>query len=212
MPGRLTSIEELVARARQLAARDRRILGIAGQPGAGKSTLADFVVSQLDSLAVVVPMDGFHLANKQLARLRRADRKGAPDTFDAFGYLALLRRLRTNGDPVVYAPEFQRELDEPTAGSIAILQETPLVVTEGNYLLLDDHPWGLIRELLDEVWYVELNDAERVGRLVNRHVRHGKSTHEAQDWVWRSDEANARMIAQTRDRADILVTGLSLLR
>ena len=132
----------LVERARALAATgERRILGIAGPPGGGKSTVAREVVAELGELARLVPMDGFHLAQAELVRLGRRDRMGAPDTFDAAGYAALLERLHGD-EPVVYAPEFRREIEEPIAGAIAVARSTPLVVTEGNYLLLADGDWA----------------------------------------------------------------------
>src|SRR5918912_3000527 len=110
----------LIARARELAARGRRVLGITGPPGAGKSSLAARVVAALGpDVARLVGMDGFHLAQAELERLGRADRKGAPDTFDAAGYVALLRRLRHAGPDVVYAPEFRREIEEPINAAVA---------------------------------------------------------------------------------------------
>src|SRR5262245_1678528 len=110
--------EELVARAAGLVSGGaRRLLGVCGAPGAGKSTLAGALATALGRRAVVAPMDGFHLAQAELDRLGRADRKGAPDTFDAAGYVALLRRLRTATEPVVYAPRFHREIEEPIAGA-----------------------------------------------------------------------------------------------
>ena len=134
----IEDIDTLVERARALAATgERRILGIAGPPGGGKSTVSRAVVAELGELARLVPMDGFHLAQAELVRLGRRDRMGAPDTFDAAGYAALLARLRGD-EPVVYAPEFRREIEEPIAGAIAVPRTTPLVVTEGNYLLLWD--------------------------------------------------------------------------
>ncbi|NUK32762.1 nucleoside/nucleotide kinase family protein [Streptomyces lunaelactis] len=198
----------LLYRARELAVPGRRlILGIAGAPGAGKTTLAAHLVDALDGLAVLVPMDGFHLAQAELARLGRAGRKGAPDTFDAAGYAALLARLRVPAPGgTVYAPAFDRALEEAVAGSIPVDPGIPLVVTEGNYLLHDEGPWAQVRPLLDEVWYLEIDDAVRVRRLVDRHVRYGKQRAYAERWVQDSDERNARLVARGRNRADFVVT------
>ena len=147
------TLEELVEDARRLATGGaRRILGLTGAPGAGKSALAEALVAALAPDALLVPMDGFHLAQAELVRLGRQDRKGAPDTFDAAGYVALLRRLREPAEALVYAPQFRRELEEPIAGAIAVPRRAPLIVTEGNYLLLEDEPWGALSDLLDEVW------------------------------------------------------------
>src|SRR3954447_22634071 len=191
----------LVARARSLVIPgQRRILGIAGPPGGGKSTVACAVVAELGTVARLVPMDGFHLAQSELVRLGRRDRMGAPDTFDAAGYAALLQRLKGD-EPVVYAPEFRREIEEPIAGSIAIAREVPLVVTEGNYLLL----WPEIRPLLDEAWYVETDEELRVQRLIQRHIQFGKTPEYARAWVMRSDEHNAELVAATAEAADVLV-------
>ncbi|MEU3631346.1 MULTISPECIES: nucleoside/nucleotide kinase family protein [Streptomyces] len=200
-------LDALTARTRRLAVPGaRRLLGLAGPPGAGKSTLAARLVEGLDGLAVLVPMDGFHLAGAELDRLGRAERKGAPDTFDAAGYRALLARLRAAEPGVtVYAPAFDRALEEPVAGSVPVPPDVPLVVTEGNYLLHDDPAWAPVRPLLDEVWYVEADDALRVRRLVDRHVRYGRDRAAAERWVRESDEANARLVAPGRARADLVV-------
>jgi pantothenate kinase len=202
----VTEVETLVARARKFAWRRRRtILGIVGPPGGGKSTLAQTVVTAVGSAAVLVPMDGFHLAQAELVRLGRRHRMGAPDTFDALGYIALLRRLRDRTEEVVYAPEFRREIEEPIAGAIAVPRATPLVVTEGNYLLVPDEPWAGVRPLLDECWYADLDEATRLRWLIQRHVEHGKTPQAAREWVHRSDEANAAVVVATRSRADVVV-------
>ncbi|TML99052.1 MAG: nucleoside/nucleotide kinase family protein [Actinobacteria bacterium] len=196
----------LLERARRLVASGRRrILGIVGPPGGGKSTVARLVVAQLGDAAALVPMDGFHLAQAELVRLGRRDRMGAPDTFDADGYVALLRRLRDATDSVVYAPEFRREIEEPIAGAIAIPRSVPLVVTEGNYLLLEHGGWDGVRALLDESWYVEVDEETRIERLVKRHVAFGKAPGEAREWTMGSDQRNAEVVARTAHRADLVV-------
>lgn len=182
----------------------RRLLGIVGMPGAGKSTIAQALAEQLGGACCVVPMDGFHLSNRQLARLGRSQRKGAPDTFDAHGYRALLERLRRRDldEPVIYAPGFYREIEEPIAASLAVGSEIQLVVTEGNYLLLPDAPWPAVRTLLDAVWYLDIDTALREQRLLQRHVRFGRSETEARAWMAATDRPNAERIGATADRAD----------
>ncbi len=203
---RIDDVEALLARARRYAAETRRtLLGIAGPPGGGKSTLARRVVDALGSAAVLVPMDGFHLAQAELVRLGRRDRMGAPDTFDALGYAALLRRLRDREDDVVYAPEFRREIEEPIAGAIAVPRSVPLVVTEGNYLLVETGDWARVRPLLNETWYVEIDEETRLRQLIQRHIDYGKPPDAARAWVMRSDQPNAELIAATRARADVLI-------
>lgn len=201
----MTTFGSLVERAQALATGPRRVLGIVGPPGSGKSTVACAVVQALGDAAVLVPMDGFHLAGSELARLDRHSRKGAPDTFDVDGYVALLHRLRGSADPVVYAPRFERAIEEPVANAIPVPRDVPLVVTEGNYLLLPDLGWGRVRPLLDDAWYVSVDDDVRRRQLVARHVRFGKSPEQAAQWVRRSDERNAELVARTAAAADLVV-------
>jgi pantothenate kinase len=213
------TFDDLVRRARDLPRGGRRaILGITGSPGAGKSTLAEHLVRDLNGSGAPwvahVPMDGFHLADAELDRLGLRDRKGAPDTFDAAGYAALLARLReeTHADDTVYAPGFERVLEQPLAGAIPVPPAARLVITEGNYLLLDTGAWSRVRPLLDEVWFCDLPEPERIRRLVARHERFGKTHQEAQAWVSRSDQPNAELVATTRGRADLVVPGTALPR
>jgi len=193
-------------RANELIKRSgRALLGLVGPPGAGKSTLAAALQAEFASVSQVVPMDGFHLANAELERLGRRARKGAPDTFDSAGYVALLRRLLAQADDeIVYAPEFRREIEEPIANAIPLFARTQLLITEGNYLLLDDGPWAQVRGLLDEIWYVDVDDALRVDRLTQRHQQFGRSAEDAAAWVAGTDEPNARLIEASRARASFV--------
>ena len=202
----MTAPADLVERAAALGAAGsgRAVLGVVGPPGTGKSTLAEALVAALGGRAVLVPMDGFHLADTELRRLGRADRKGAPDTFDAAGYVHLLRRLVARDDDVVYAPVFRRELELAEAGALPVPRTVPLVVTEGNYLLLDG-PFAPVREVLTECWYVDVDPDLRRERLVARHERHGRTRAAALQWVEQTDEPNARLIEATRERADLVV-------
>ncbi|MFI1358814.1 nucleoside/nucleotide kinase family protein [Streptomyces sp. NPDC020898] len=206
------TFDELLGRARALVGDSRRraVLGIAGSPGAGKTTLAGRLVQALNGdgapWVAHVPMDGFHLADVELERLGRRDRKGAPDTFDAAGYAALLRRLREDSDgDIVYAPGFERVLEQPVAGAIPVFPSARLIVTEGNYLLLAEGSWTRVRAQLDEVWFCELDEDERVRRLVARHEEFGKDHDTALAWVLGTDQRNAELAAATRDRADLVV-------
>lgn len=199
----MLAVAAAVARARLLAVDGRtRILGIAGAPGAGKSTLAHLVADAVDG-AVLVPMDGFHLAQRVIDAAGLAYRKGAPETFDRAGYVALLTRLRAQspGDPPVYAPEFRRAIEEPIAGAIEVPPDAALVVTEGNYLL----HWPEVHALLDETWWVDLDPGERRARLAARHAWFGRTPEDAAAWAHGPDESNARLVAPGRDTADVIV-------
>jgi pantothenate kinase len=200
------SVEQLVDRARGLVRPGRRVLlGITGAPGAGKSTVAAALLDALGEQAVLVGMDGFHLASSELVRIGRRDRKGAPDTFDVDGYVALLRRLRAQADPVVYAPVFDRALEESIGSAVPVPVSTPLVITEGNYLLLETDGWAAVRSCLDEVWFLDAQPALRRDRLVARRQSYGEPLPHSQAWVRGVDEANAALVEGTRAHADLVV-------
>lgn len=202
------TFDQALSRATDLLSNTskRIIIGIAGKPGSGKSTLSSFLLKHLpiDSVSLV-PMDGFHLSNKVLEELGRHGRKGAPDTFDSLGYLELLHRIaHSSGD--IYFPIFYRELEESIAAEGVVTARTKLVLTEGNYLLHTENGWGDVVKTLTESWYVDVDDSARLSRLVDRHYLHGKSPEEAHDWAYGTDEENARLVERSRDLADVIVT------
>lgn len=149
-------------------------------------------------------MDGYHLADVELDRLGLRAHKGAPETFDPAGYVALLRRLRQNVDDVVYAPGFDRTIEQAIAGSIPVPSRARIIVTEGNYLLLDG-PWAGVRPLLDEVWFCRQDESTRLQLLLARHVRFGKSPQAARVWMEHTDRPNAELVNATMHRADLVI-------
>jgi pantothenate kinase len=203
------TLDQLVESARGLVVPgERRILGLTGAPGAGKSTVAEQLVTALGpEVAVLVPMDGFHLANEVLIELGRLNRKGAHDTFDDGGYARLIASLRAQrpDDPVIYAPRFRREIEESIGSAIPVPPAVPLVVTEGNYLLLESDAWPAARSHIDQVWFLAPDSDIRHARLVRRHEAYGKSPDEARFWALGSDERNAQLIESTAGRADRIV-------
>ncbi|HIW99038.1 MAG TPA: nucleoside/nucleotide kinase family protein [Candidatus Nesterenkonia stercoripullorum] len=206
-------MEGLLAAIQSLMERDERVLlGITGEPGAGKSTLAASLLDHLGSdNAVVLPMDGYHLAGAELERLGRAHRKGAIDTFDAHGFVHTLERIARQRGPgddaleAVYAPAFDRDLEEPIAGAVAVSADHSVVIVEGNYLLAEQGPWGRIPALLSSTWFLSVGAELRQRRLIARHERHGVPPAAAQSHALGSDQVNAEFIASTATRADLIV-------
>jgi pantothenate kinase len=210
------TLEDLLARARRLGGSSTApvVIGVVGAPGAGKTTLVESLVSVLNKDIpdpehqhyAHVPMDGFHLSDQELTRLGLLDRKGAPETFDVHGYAATLHRLRSPRTAVVYAPGFERTLEQPIAGVIPVYPSATTILTEGNYLLLDSPEWQQVRNQCTEIWYCEQDNELRIQRLIQRHIQFGKSPAEAESWVHTVDEKNAQLIQSSRANADLVVT------
>ena len=203
----LRTLPEIVAAIRASAAPGRRsIVGFAGSPGAGKSTIAADVVAAIGATATLLPMDGFHLPQQTLRAIGRRDRMGAPDTFDVPALLRILAELRLDRPDVsVHAPAFDREREEPIPDAIDITPRASIVLVEGNYLLLESGGWASVGGFLDLSFFVEVDHAIRLERLIARHERFGKSPAAARAWALGPDEENARLIEATAARADHII-------
>ena len=196
---------ELLERARRLIGTKRRLLGIAGPPGSGKSTFALWLVRELQPAAAYVPMDGFHLANRELARLDLTAVKGNPATFDAAGFANALERIAARTD-TVYLPAFAHGgISEAIAGSIPISPRVALAIVEGNYLLLDESYWRAARARIDEAWYLDLPAEICRERLIRRHIATGRDPADARAWVESNDIPNVHTVERSRIRADLIV-------
>ncbi len=203
----LRAINDVLARIDFLldSPLERIIIGIVGKPGAGKSTISDYIMKNNEYNAALVPMDGFHLSNKILIEAGSRNRKGALDTFDVKGFTALLKRIRDNENEDIYFPIFHREIEESHSAEGVVKAGTRLVLTEGNYLLVNEGPWGEIRPLLDESWYLSPDEPLRQERLIARHIKYGKSKEEAEFWALGSDELNAEVVATSSHYATRII-------
>ncbi|MDP1852247.1 MAG: nucleoside/nucleotide kinase family protein [Candidatus Planktophila sp.] len=204
----ICSLEAAVERAISLtqSTEPRVIIGLVGKPGCGKSTLSNHLLKKLPKeTTALVPMDGYHLSNSQLAFLGRAERKGAPDTFDSSGYSNLMHRIKTTFNEDIYFPRYHREIEEAIAADGVVHPHTSLVITEGNYLLLRSDGWSQVAEMLTESWFIETDHDKRMSRLVSRHIKFGKSPSDAHAWANGTDARNAELIETTRAKADVII-------
>lgn len=206
-----SGMDLLVKRAARLlesAGGRRRILGIAGAPASGKSTLAaqlaEALMEQYPDRVALLGMDAFHLAQRILDRRGLAAIKGAPETFDGVGYLRLLERISRTTE-TVYAPVFDRSIEDSIAHAVEIGPETALIITEGNYLLLDADPWRQLRRVLDETWFISLDENVRQQRLLERHISFGHEPTEARERTYGSDQRNAELINTHRLTPDVWI-------
>ncbi|MFD4555182.1 nucleoside/nucleotide kinase family protein [Streptomyces sp. NPDC058469] len=203
------SLDALAERALHLARSGRALLGIVGEPGAGKSTFAEQLLARLDKeqpgSAVAVSMDGFHLAQKVIeARGQMAD-KGTIDTFDADGFVALLHRTRAETEHTVWWPEFDRDLEDAVSGAVDVVAHHQLVIVDGNFLLATRDPWRRAKHLLDETWFLDALPEPRRERLVRRYISHGFTPDAARAKALGVDEDTSALIRSTVSRADLVL-------
>lgn len=192
----------------------RFMLGIAGPPGAGKSTLAEKLFAEIEQLkpglSVVVPMDGFHLDNQTLEEMGLLHLKGVPETFDASGFVSLLEEVQqasmASGMAPISVPTYDRSIEGSVIGEVFVRPAHQLVIIEGNYLLLEDDPWGKVKSSCDEIWYLDVPESILLPRLIARHMAGGKDQQAAEEKVNSTDLPNARLVAESRERADRVIS------
>lgn len=204
-----TSIQEVAAFVAQLTARGPRLLvAVAGPPASGKSLLAQALgeaVTREGRLTRIIPMDGFHLDNTVLDARGLRGRKGAPETFDAAGFIALMRRMKEGGE-VVY-PLFDRSRDLAVAGAGVIDSARDIAIVEGNYLLFDEDPWRQLQPLWDLTIWLDEPEAVLLDRLVQRWVDHDHAPEAARLRAESNDIPNCRRIIRSRLPADFTFSG-----
>lgn len=185
--------------------KSRLIVGIAGCPGAGKSTISELILkalqkNKISENSVLVPMDGFHLDNRVLKKRNLLSKKGAPETFDVNGYIELLNRIQNNKDDI-FSPFFDRNLDLAKAGAISIKRKHKIVLTEGNYLLLEHEPWSKIKRYLDLTIFIDADLEVLKRRLKLRWLDLGLSEAEASQKAELNDLPNAIFIKKYSKKA-----------
>lgn len=190
---------------RKAAGSKRFIVAIAGPPGAGKSTISEQLAALLpENSAAVVPMDGFHYDNVVLEQLGLRHRKGAPETFDLFGFEALLKRIRA-GETDIAIPVFDRNVEFSRAAAALIGRDRKFILVEGNYLLLDEAPWNGLAPLFDFTIFLDVPREELERRLLQRWRDHGRSEKDGRDWVASNDMPNVDRVLGSRRAPDLVL-------
>jgi pantothenate kinase len=188
-----------------LSRPERSVLGIAGGPGVGKSTLARQLVGELGDVAAYVPMDGFHMRHSKLEMLGTVADKGMPHTFDGAAFADFLAALKAATGPV-NGPGYSRKIEDVVDDAFTVPASAKLLVVEGNYLLLMTAPWWRVRPLLDRAVFLDVPRELVRARLLKRHAEEGLFTEERnRAHVERVDLANYDLVSRSRSRADVVI-------
>ncbi|CAN5191019.1 nucleoside triphosphate hydrolase [soil metagenome] len=188
------------------AKQSRYLLGLAGSPASGKSTFSAQLVNRINfvlnkEVAVVVPMDGYHFSNQVLDEMGLKPLKGIPATFDGQGFVDLIKRLKSETNESVFAPLFDRSIEASIENGIEIAPRHEIIVSEGNYLLIDEKPWNELRNLFDEIWFIDSTMEKLMPRLLERHKNCGRNNEETKAKIDSTDLPNAILIDGTKSRA-----------
>ena len=204
----MPEIAEIVARLRRQAEPfSRYMVGIAGPPGSGKSTISEALQKALAAAgesAVVVPMDGFHFDDILLNARGHRPRKGAPFTFDALGFEVLLKRIKRR-EPDIAIPVFDRKLELSRAAADIVSADAKFILIEGNYLLLKSAPWNTFKQLFDFTIFIDVPEAELERRLTGRILAHGHDAAYANNWIASNDMLNIREVQANSVAADLVI-------
>ncbi|WP_020560724.1 nucleoside/nucleotide kinase family protein [Thiofilum flexile] len=207
MTASVLSCTELLTLIRQRDTKQRQLIALAAPPAAGKSTLAHQLVMALNQgqneCAKVIPMDGFHLDNRILTERGLLTRKGSPETFDALGFIHLIKRLKTEKEVII--PVFDRERDLALAGAEVVQEQHKILIVEGNYLLLQREPWQQLHALWDLSVWIEAETALLERRLIERWLGYGLSEETAKSKALLNDLPNAYTIINESRPADYIL-------
>ena len=189
-----------------IAQGQRLVLAIAGAPASGKSTIAARLNDRLNEVdpgsTALLPMDGYHFDDEMLVPRGWRPRKGAPHTFDVGGYASALRRIRANDEPFVAVPRFDRDLEIARAGAIIIEPTVRLIVSEGNWLLLQDEPWPMLLPLFDHTALVKTEWETVVQRNRDRWVGYDFTEEMIRQKLEGNDLPNARLVYERSAEPD----------
>lgn len=206
-----SSFDSTVNSILALGSGSRKIIAIAGPPGSGKTTMAFSMAAQINQMfpgrSSVLQMDGFHYDDSVLRDRKRLQAKGAPDTFDIGGLKAMLSRLKSNSEPEVAVPVFDREIEVSRAGAFIIPSSVEIILVEGNYILMETGGWENLADFFDRRILVSVSEPELANRLRKRWEDLGLEEDVVTRKLEENDLPNGRFVYANSSRYDILLDG-----